>query len=63
MNTVVDAASVLRAAHKEGFTLLLQDGFVRIASWPPKAVPADLRALILENLVGIARLLRSFAVP
>jgi hypothetical protein len=60
MNTVVDAASVLRSAHERGFVLILQDGMVRIASWPPKQVPTELRALILENLVGLARLLHSF---
>ena len=56
--SLVDAYAAIRRAHAEGFTLLVEDGFLRARSWPQRELPQDLRQSLLENLAQVARVLR-----
>ena len=56
--SVVDAYAAIRKAHALGFTLLIEDGFLRARSWPQRELPNELIAALRENLVQVAKVIR-----
>ena len=56
--SLVDAYVAIRRAHALGFTLLIEDGFLRARSWPQRDVPNELRQALYDNLAHVAKVLR-----
>jgi len=56
--SLIDAYAAIRKAHAQGFTLLVEDGFLRARSWPQRELPGDLVRALRENLSQVAQVLR-----